>query len=541
MPATDLSMDELDVRTEPLGGSPLARAAMTGRTPLAWYGERPVDAPAWSARLEAIRSAHFDGAWWDQLSEAIGPSGAAAERLDRVRNGRGVLITTGQQPGLFGGPVYTWSKAIGALALADELERVTGIPTAPLFWAATDDADHAEASWTAVALPGGPRRLQGPLAGQQGAPMSHMPLGDVSEQLAELERAAGGAVDPSVLARVRRAYRDGATVGGAYLALLRELLAPLGVPVLDASHPATARCSRPILLEALRRADSVTAALHAREQELAAAGFEPQVKEVAGLSLVFERSATAKVRVPLARAASVADGATDLVLSPNVLLRPVVERWMLPTAAYVAGPGELSYFAQSSAVADALGVPAPLAVPRWSTTIVEPHVRRALDALALTPDDLRDPHAAEGRLARLAMPADARDALGSLREALERGTDRARHALADDAALVEPPVLEGLRRDVGHRLDRLERRVVAAVKRREHEAMTRVATVRGALHPFGTRQERTLNFMPMLARHGRALFDRMLERAAEWASSLVARGESVAVPLEVAASDALAD
>ena len=86
---------------------------------------------------------------------AIMPAGAAAARLERVSRQGGVVVTTGQQPGLFGGPLYTWSKAMSALALADELEARTGIPTAAVFWAATDDADFAEAAATVVARSGG--------------------------------------------------------------------------------------------------------------------------------------------------------------------------------------------------------------------------------------------------------------------------------------------------------------------------------------------------------------------------------------------------
>src|SRR4029434_6671593 len=94
--------------------------------------------------------------------------GAAQARLERVASARGIVVTTGQQPGLFGGPIYTWSKALTALTLADEIEAATGVPTAPVFWAANDDADFGEACWTAVGVRGGGERLRGPARAARG-------------------------------------------------------------------------------------------------------------------------------------------------------------------------------------------------------------------------------------------------------------------------------------------------------------------------------------------------------------------------------------
>ena len=513
-------MTELIVRTEPLGGSPLARAAVAGQA-TRWYDRRPASATAWKSRAESIRAGTKDLSWLDALRPAIEAKGHAAARLERVANGRGVVVTTGQQPGLFGGPIYTWSKALSALALADEIESATGIPTAPVFWAATDDADFAEASWTAVAVTGGAERLFVPAAAEVGRPMSEMPLGDPNDALAALTRSSGATVDSSVLEVVRDAYRAGATVGGAYLHLLRRLFEPLGIAVLDAAHPSVGAASRTTLVRALDRSADVAEALRQRSAEIAGAGYEAQVTEVEGLSLVFERTGAGgdKRRIPVAEAgAAIASGRG--VLSPNVLLRPVIERVLLPTVSYVAGPGEISYFAQVSAVADTLGLERPLVVPRWSTTILEPHVLRILENLGVTEEELADPHRAEGRLASESVPSAVATALADL------GTETDRRAAlltraSDEARLGVPEtVFEGARRSFRHRLDRLERRVLAAVKRREHDTMLKIATARGALYPLGTRQERALNLIPILARHGGVVIDRMLDAARTHARAL---------------------
>jgi uncharacterized protein YllA (UPF0747 family) len=196
----------------------------------------------------------------------------------------------------------------------------------------------------------------------------------------------------------------------------------------------------------------------------------------------------------------------------------VVERALLPTAAYVAGPAELAYFAQTGAVADTLGLERPLAVPRWSCTILEPHVERILHHFDLRIEELRDPHAVETRLARQALPEETARSLARLRDAVSASlADLA----ADPAKLVPPAVVSGAQRGIDHRLARLERRYTAAMKRRLADDLHRVATARGSLFPAGRRQERALNLIPLLARYGPTLIDAMRDQATEHAAELL--------------------
>jgi bacillithiol biosynthesis cysteine-adding enzyme BshC len=429
-------------------------------------------------------------------------------------------VTTGQQAGLFGGPVYTFSKAVAVLALADELEERIGLPVAPVFWAATDDADFAEACWTKIAVAGRVERLELRDAPPPGTPMSAAPLGDVSAQLEALERASGSAAFAEALDATRVAYRRDGTVGGAYVALLRALLEPLGISVLDASHAVVRRQGAAVLRQALDRAPKVAAALHSRSEDLRRAGFEPQVADAPDLSLVFVLRDDVKQRVPIREARALAQFIEPESISPNVLLRPVVERAILPTVAYSAGPAELTYFAQVTAVADSLGAERPLAVPRWSCTIIEPHVRRMLDRLEIQYPELSDPHGLEGRLARAALPNAVTTALARVREAIDRATG-ALTANADAAALVPKEAVVGAKDSLLHRLQRLERRYVAAIKRREEGLMRDVATARAHLYPDGKRQERALNFIPLLARQGPQLWSSMREAAGAHARTLV--------------------
>lgn len=515
------------VVTQPLSGNPLASAAAEGKTPGHWYESRPGDVDAWRARLELVRG-ESSSDWLSALAPAFGASGLAAERLAAASKGQGVVVTTGQQPGLFGGPVYTLCKALSALALADRLEEMTGIPVAPVFWAATDDADFREASVTAVSVTGGAQRLKIDHQEALGRSMADMPLGDVSAELEALERAAGSTIDPVPLDLLRKFYNPRATVGSAYVSLLRELFAPLGIAVLDAAHPATRGSALPVLRSSLEKAGVIAERLATRSSEIEAAGHKPQVQDVAGLSLVFSADKGERKRIPIKAAAK---RLSDTDLGPNVLLRPIVERAILPTVTYVGGPAEIAYFAQIGPIADAIGAARPAIVPRWSCTIIEPHVERILEKLYLLPEDLEDPHEVERRVARARLPKPVIAELAATRAALNERLDALSEAVVDEHAPVSPAVTGGLRANLMRRLDRFERRLLAAAKKEHADTMEEIATARGSLYPFGTAQERILNFVPFLARYGPELQAEMLSEARRYAAGIAgtttARGRSI--------------
>ncbi len=506
-----------EVISQPLALQSVAQGAMCGKDDPR-YESRPSGKDGWTARARAVvASVPVD--WLEQLAPAFNATGEAGERLARSASGKGIVVTSGQQPGLFGGPVYTLSKALTALALANEIEKLTGIPTAPVFWAATDDTDFREASKTVIAIPGGARELTMEPAAPIGVTMSEMPLGDVSHLISELLAAGGSGANPELIPLVKRSYTTSSTVGDSYVALLRELFAPLGIAVLDASHDAVRRQSAPLLKRALERGDEIANAVSANNAAIEKNGHSLQVQDVAGLSLVFENTSSGRKRIPRKRGVRhVAPGAD---LGPNVLLRPIVERQILPTVAYAGGPAEIAYFAQLSPIADTLEVARPLIVPRWSCTIVEPHVRKILDELGVGIAEFRDPHAVETKVAREKLPGDLQKEISAFRAAIDERAASLSSGVKGEPPLVGKSVVEGLRHNLAHRVDRFERRVVAASKRRHSDLMRDAATARGSLFPLGRPQERALSFVPFLVRYGNKLLEEMLAAASEHARSLL--------------------
>ncbi|HUQ19346.1 MAG TPA: bacillithiol biosynthesis cysteine-adding enzyme BshC [Gemmatimonadaceae bacterium] len=492
---------KLRVISTPLRGKDLTAAALAEKTPAGWYLDRPHGAEQWTARAKEVAS-RFSNDWLTPLLPAIEPTGLAAENLQKAARG-GFVVTTGQQPALFGGPLYTWWKAISVAAFAASLSDKLEMPVAPVFWAATDDSDFVEAASTVIATPDGAQIISLQNRDDQGLPLSQIPLGDVSSQLELLRGATRSAPHPRILDVVARTYQAGETMGSAYVKLLREMLSGLGVAVLDSSHPAVRKQGEPLMHRALERASDIESRLFDRDAELKAHAFNAQVQTVRGRSLVFSTTDGKRGRVPISHATDNAVKSSEL--SPNVLLRPILEKTILPTVAYIGGPAEIAYFAQVSAVANALEIEPPLVLPRWSGIVIEPRIERILEKYSLTPSDFADPHAVETRIAHESLPEDIKTSIAELRENSGKQIDSL--GTADKENLISAQVIEGLKRNILHRVDRVERRYAAAIKRKGNDALRDIAAARGALYPLGKPQERALNIVPLWARYGDDLLD----------------------------------
>jgi bacillithiol biosynthesis cysteine-adding enzyme BshC len=471
-----------------------------------------------------------------RLFEAVVGPQAVQASLDRLHEPGAVAVTTGQQPGLFTGPLYTVFKALSAVALARELEAAWRRPVVPVFWLATDDHDFAESNHAAWFASDGTLRecvLRERAADAPMLPMYRELLGgEVESAVAQLAADLDGASSrDEVLAWLARHYRADATVGASYAGALAELLAPHGVVCLDASHAALKRRAAPLLMEALAKSSSMEAPLSALTAELAGRRADPGVAVGDGATLVFLEGAQGRDRLvrsgdgfvtrrsgerfTMAELSAIAAASPER-LSPNVLLRPVVESSLLPTVAYVAGPGELRYLALTPPVYEALGVSRQLPVPRWSGLIVEPRVDRVLGKFGIELTELLDAEgAAEARIVRDQLPEEVTGPIARLREAIEREYT----ALAGGAASVDPTLEKsvlGSRGQALHGLQDVEKKVMQHLKRRRETELAQVSRARVAVRPGGRPQERVVTIGSFLARLGPGLLDALLVEMSAW-------------------------
>ncbi len=461
------------------------------------------------------------GGWNPALEGALLPGAAAA----RAKLADGALVvTTGQQPGLFTGPLYTIYKALSARSLAAALERRWQRPVVPVFWVAGDDHDFAEGSTAAwFGLDGAlvratldPRDPDAPLR-----PLAREPVpASVSGWLDELERSLPASPSrDEILTWLRRHYRTDQSLGRAFGTALAELLDPYGIVCLDASAPEVKRAATPFLLEAVRRSDELDAILASRAEQLEAAGQPVSVKVGDGATLVFVEGAGGRDRLRregdtlIARRSGERYSEADLDalarteperFSPNVLLRPVMESVLLPTVAYVGGPGELRYLRLAEVLYSSLGAHRQIPVPRWSGVLIEPRVNRAADKFGLAVADLIDGDSTlEHRVLKSLSPDDFDPAFAAMREAIAAGFERIAAVARQIDVTLEKPVQSGQNSAIGQVGD-LEKRLLQAQKRRQGELVGQLDRARSAVRPDSEPQERVLGFPAFGGRYGGA-------------------------------------
>jgi bacillithiol synthase len=484
------------------------------------------------AELPVPREGEFDAG----LIDAFVPSASRESAISRLREPGALVVTTGQQPGLFTGPLYTIYKALSTAALSRILERQWQRPVVPVFWVAGDDHDFAEASragWisaegtiTNASLP--PRAPDAPLT-----PLYRERFG---EEIDTLLSTLAGDLPASefrtwTLEWLQRHYHPGATIAGSFSGALAELLAPTGVVCLESTHPTVKRAAARYLIRALGLARELDADLEHRAHELTTLGLDPGVPVGEGATLVM-------LEGPLGRDRLLVDGGGFVTrrgrerlnlemlqrigaaeperLSPNVLLRPVIESALLPTVAYLAGPGELKYLALTPPVYERMRVPRQMAVPRWSGVLVEPRVDRVLQKFGIELSDLLQPAGAlESRLVRSQLPEEVGRTLRSLREDLASGYD----ALAKGAAEIDPTMtksVQGTKNQALAALKDVEKKLVQHLKRRQETELGQLAKARALVLPEGQPQERILTVASFLARYGPPLLEEISESIEAW-------------------------
>ena len=450
----------------------------------------------------------------------------AAEQASRLADKDAAAILTGQQAVLFGGPLYVLYKAIAAVKLARLLEERRGAPVVPVFWVASDDHDFAEIRQVSVL------DEQGRIRSLRYAPKDE-PVGQpaasirLDASISELIDEAVSCLPPSLhrdaaIERLRATYRPGVALASAFAAFLSSLLPELAI--MDPADPALKRLMAPVMKREIAEASPTSRLAADAAPRLLAAGYHQQVPVREGFLNLFwydgERRALA-VRDGLVELRGtgrrVAPAEAEAALereperfSPGVLLRPLAQDTLLPTAAYVGGPAEIAYHAQIGPSYAHFGIVRPALVPRPSLTLLEPGQVRALEAESLSLADLEgDPEALLARWAREAYPE------------IEAAFASAKDAVARELAIVEEklgaldPTLraaaDSARGRTLFQIDGLHEKATRALKKRDQTRAERLRRTRDALFPGGSFQERGLGFLGPLARHGTSLVDEIRE------------------------------
>ena len=443
------------------------------------------------------------------------PASAALERLAEPGT---VAVVTGQQVGLFSGPALTIYKALTAVKLAETL-TANGVPAVPVFWLATEDHDFAEVNHTwvfdaahrpvkiempraASAQPAGGVTLGAPPIRELRAALRGLPFGEETADLVE------------------GCYRPGSTMGIAFGELLRTLCAEFDLLQIDPMLPAFRELAAPALRAAVEAAPEITARVLERNQALAAAGYHAQVHIENQTSFVFLLEGGKRLTLRRADRDYVLNGrrlsTSELMqradsLSPNALLRPVVQDSMLPTAAYVGGPAETAYLAQSEAIYRTILGRMPVPVPRSSFTLLDERSHKLMARYSLGLGDFfHGEEVLRERISARLIPPTLDRSLTETAATVEGALERLRLEMAAfDPTLASAVDRSG--RKIRYQVGKIERKAGREALRRNERAAHDAASLYGLLYPERHLQERLYSILPFLAKHGLDLVDRLYQ------------------------------
>jgi bacillithiol biosynthesis cysteine-adding enzyme BshC len=496
-----------------------------------WYPAAPF-AMGWAKRAPQLEADHRERLAGALLADAekFGADEAARASIAKLLQGAAAVVT-GQQVGLFGGPLLTLLKAATAIRKAQDATEVSGREHVPVFWLASEDHDLAEIDQVALLTKTEVETLHLGLQVERPVPVGGLPLDGAGTLEATLDRASELLGWGPVAETLRECYAPGETLASGFGKWLNRIFAGTGLVVMDAASREFHALGAPALRGAIEQAGELEAALLARSAELESAGYHAQVLVAPGHSLLFLLDEETGARLPLRRSGdaswkagqrafstaellAIVDEAPER-LSPNALLRPVFQDCILPTAAYVGGPAEVAYFAQSAVVYEHLLGRVTAVLPRLSATLVEPAIASVMAQHEISVPDVWEAKTVDAlglKLGARAMPIAAKRALAATGNAM----DTELTALTD--------YMRGLSEDLGraaevsaskmrYQMDRL-RRMTAQFELQKEASLRKHATAMVLnLFPDGHPQERVLAGALFAARAGDSLPELLISHA----------------------------
>jgi bacillithiol biosynthesis cysteine-adding enzyme BshC len=456
--------------------------------------------------------------------------GAPAEALaatELLRDPRTVAVVTGQQAGLFGGPLFTLLKALTAIRLAERVRDEHGVPAVAIFWIDAEDHDwdevkscgvfDADLGLQEVAVGNPPGAHDGPIARVRLDESVTSAIGALESSLPATEFTA------DVLQSLRRAYAEGTGMADAFGQWLESILGHRGLIVYDAADPAAKPLVADVFVREIEHAGQTSKLAADAGAALQARGYHAQATPVEGSLALFQLNGGREAIRAQDDGFAVGDrietreSLLDHVrrqpadFSPNVLLRPLVQDTLFPTVCYVAGPSELAYLAQLCSVYVQFGIPMPLIQHRATATLLDSNAMRFLSRHEFPFESLRaQDEAALNELLESQLPPSVEASLQDTLRAVEE-----RMAILAGNVLQIDPTLEGATRSTMTRmqddLKKLHAKIIQAAKRKDETLRRQFKHAQAQAFPGGHPQERAVGLVYFLNKYGPALVHRLGE------------------------------
>jgi len=476
--------------------------------------------PALSSILDVARTLQFPDERRREVAgilrhqnQLLGAGSATWASLDRLENGA-VAVVSGQQVGLFGGPAYAVYKAIAAVRIAKDLTE-KGVNAVPVFWMATEDHDLDEVRHATFFHEGKLIKIELPGNVGNGAPVGRIPLAADIVALQTSVSAVLGGVESSIARLVSECYRPEETYGSAFGKLFARLLPDSGLILLDPLDLRLHRLAEPILSQAVAQRDALEEQLLDRGRALEAAGYPPQVKVTARSTAVFHISRDGRQAISASggkfESGNRAWTQDELLaeirnepenFSPNALLRPVVQDFLLPTVAYIGGPSEISYFAQSEVLYRNLLGRMPVMLPRAGFTLVDTKAQRLLKQYGLEVEDVwNGPQELRKRISKSSVPENISTLLSDNGIEIKKRLQQ----WAEAVAVLDPTLknaVETAQNKISYQTEQLQEKIGRALDHKQNVLAAHEEFLSNLLYPEKALQSRELCFLGFAARWG---------------------------------------
>jgi len=490
-----------------------------------FHHELPARAPEVLAAHQTDRNLLCDAL--QDMNAAWGAGEETLKNIQRLREADCLAVVSGQQAGLFSGPLYTIYKALSAVKLAGCLTQRNN-KAVPVFWIATEDHDFLEvAKAEFIGRDCKLTRVEvSPDLHREGQPVGCVIIDSSINAVVDrlLELLPSSEFTPDLEAVLRDAWRPGRTYGEAFARMMTSLLGRHGLVLLDPLDQRLKELAAPLYASAALRAQEIATAIEVRSRRLVEAGYHAQVTasensfplfihDASGARHALTRSYDGRYTTKQEDKAYTIQELSELALahpeqfSPNVTLRAVVQDYLLPTIAYYGGAAEIAYFAQTAEVYRLLERPITPILPRSSLTMIERHTGRILERYGLTLEDLfTGPESVLKRVVEEYLGAETARSFEKTELAVNSDLDNLREQLRSiDPTLAD--ALETGRRKINYQLEGLRTRFHRAQMARDEAAHRQLLRAFDQLCPNKELQERHINVTSLLVRHGRYVVD----------------------------------
>mgnify|MGYP005815367151 CR=1 FL=1 len=443
-------------------------------------------------------------------------------QVEKLADSDSLAIVTGQQLGIYGGPVFTIYKTISTILLAKEWEKKLARPVVPVFWLADEDHDFDEIAW--FGIPGNEEFKKVEYKDQSnGKLVSDITINDSIEELKNSIKSEMFDTDFSekLWNLFDKCFKSGVTFRKAFALMMDELFGKHGLLIVGSNFEPIKRIVADTFKKSVTNTDDINKSLEEQSDKLEA-NFHRQV--VLGDSNLFYIDEDEQ-RLKLDREEgkwNAGDNSwseqelLELIerepenFSPNVFLRPVIQDQLLPTLGYVAGPGEVAYYGQMKELYPHFDLEIPVIFPRFSATLIESGIDRVLDKIPFEfhryGERIED---LEKEYVKISESTDVEALFKSWKDSIQSASKDPKDVIKDiDGSLdgLVGKTVSGFETE----LDKLKGRVYRSIKQQEETQLQRIRKIKAQLYPDNGLQERMVSFMYFMNKYGVDVWDNLL-------------------------------